>query len=42
MSQYHPDKLSGQGVPDEMIKVATERSQEIQAAYDIIKKARKN
>lgn len=41
MSQYHPDKLAGQGVPDEMIKVATERSQEIQAAYDVIKKARK-
>ena len=41
MSQYHPDKLSGQGVPEEMIKVATERSQEIQAAYDTVKKARK-
>ena len=40
MSQYHPDKLAGQGVPDEMIKVATERSQEIQAAYDTVKKAR--
>ncbi|HEY7773828.1 MAG TPA: co-chaperone DjlA [Marinagarivorans sp.] len=42
MSQYHPDKLSGQGVPHEMLKVATERSQEIQAAYDTIKKARKD
>lgn len=41
MSQYHPDKLAGQGVPDEMIKVATERSQEIQAAYDVVKKSRK-
>jgi len=41
MSQYHPDKLSGQGVPQDMIKEATERSQEIQAAYDTIKKARK-
>lgn len=40
MSQYHPDKLVGQGVPEEMIKVATERSQEIQAAYDLIKKSR--
>lgn len=40
MSQYHPDKLAGQGVPEEMIKVATERSQEIQAAYDLIKKSR--
>ncbi|MCR6653959.1 MAG: co-chaperone DjlA [Cellvibrionaceae bacterium] len=40
MSQYHPDKLVGQGVPEEMVKVATERSQEIQAAYDLIKKSR--
>lgn len=40
MSQYHPDKLMGQGLPEEMIKSATERSQEIQAAYDLIKKSR--
>lgn len=40
MSQYHPDKLVGQGVPEEMVKVATERSQEVQAAYDLIKKQR--
>lgn len=40
MSQYHPDKLMGQGLPADMIKAATERSQEIQAAYDLIKKAR--
>lgn len=40
MSQYHPDKLIGQGLPEDMIKAATERSQEIQAAYDLIKKMR--
>lgn len=40
MSQFHPDKLAGQGVPEEMVKVATERSQEIQAAYELIKKSR--
>lgn len=40
MNQYHPDKLMGQGVPDDMIEAATERSQEIQRAYDEIKKAR--
>lgn len=40
MSQYHPDKLTGQGVPQDMINEATERSQEIQAAYDLIKKSR--
>ena len=41
MSQHHPDKLIAQGVPDEMLKVATEKSQEIQVAYDLIKKYRK-
>jgi DnaJ like chaperone protein len=40
MSEYHPDKLIGQGMPDDMIKAATERAQEIQAAYDLIKKSR--
>lgn len=39
MSEYHPDKLAGQGVPQEVLKVATARSQEIQAAYDMIKKS---
>ena len=38
--EYHPDKLMGQGLPEAMIKEATERSQEIQAAYDMIKKSR--
>lgn len=40
MSQYHPDKLMGQGVPEEMIAVATEQAQEVQTAYDLIKKNR--
>ncbi len=40
MSQYHPDKLIGQGMPEDMIKAATERSQEIQKAYDVVKKSR--
>tara|TARA_R110001592_G_scaffold363170_1_gene680912 strand:+ start:10425 stop:11135 length:711 start_codon:yes stop_codon:yes gene_type:complete len=38
MSQYHPDKLMGQGVPEDMIQVATEKTQEVQSAYDLIKK----
>lgn len=42
MSQYHPDKLAGQGLPDSAVKEATERSQEIQAAYDMIKKSRQS
>lgn len=42
MSEYHPDKLIGQGLPDDMVKAATERTQEIQAAYDLIKKSRRS
>lgn len=38
--EFHPDKLMGQGLPEEMINEATERSQEIQTAYDLIKKSR--
>lgn len=40
MSQYHPDKLIGQGMPEDMIAMATEQSKEIQVAYDLIKKSR--
>lgn len=40
MSQYHPDKLIGQGLPEDMIAVATEQAKEIQVAYDLIKKQR--
>jgi DnaJ like chaperone protein len=40
MSQHHPDKLAGQGLPEDAIKAATERSQEIRAAYDLVKKSR--
>jgi DnaJ like chaperone protein len=40
MSENHPDKLIAKGVPEDMIKLATERSQEIQAAYEMIKKSR--
>lgn len=41
MSQYHPDKLIGQGLPDDMIAMATEQAKEIQLAHDLIKKHRK-
>ena len=40
MSQYHPDKLIGQGLPEDMIAMATEQAKEIQLAYDLIKKSR--
>jgi len=40
MSQNHPDKLIAQGVPEDMVKLATEKSQDIQNAYERIKKER--
>lgn len=40
MSEFHPDKLTGQGMPEDMVQMATERSKEIQAAYDLIKQNR--
>ncbi|MGI9293930.1 MAG: co-chaperone DjlA [Pseudomonadales bacterium] len=41
MSQHHPDKLIAKGLPDDMIELATEKTQEIQSAYDVIEKQRK-
>src|SRR5690606_37465276 len=40
MGQHHPDRLIAQGVPEDMIKLATEKSQEIQVAYDLIQRER--
>jgi DnaJ like chaperone protein len=40
MSENHPDKLIAEGVPDELLRVATERAQEITAAYEVIQQSR--
>lgn len=40
MSQHHPDKLIAKGLPEEMLKIAKEKTQEIQAAYEEIKLAK--
>jgi DnaJ like chaperone protein len=40
MSQHHPDKLVAKGLPDEMIKDATAKTQQIKAAYEQIRKTR--
>ncbi len=40
MNQHHPDKLVAKGLPDEMIDLATEKTQEIKAAYELIKENR--
>lgn len=41
MNEHHPDKLVAKGLPPEMMKMATEKTQKIQEAYDIVEKARK-
>ncbi len=40
MSQHHPDKLIAKGLPEEMIELATDKTQEIQKAYERIKQYR--
>ncbi len=40
MSRHHPDKLASQGLPEEMMRAATERTQQIKAAWDAVRKAR--
>ena len=40
MSRHHPDKLVAKGLPDEMLKLATEKTQQIHKAYDRIKESR--
>jgi DnaJ like chaperone protein len=41
MNRHHPDKLVAKGLPDEMISMATEKTQEIKAAYETVRSARK-
>lgn len=40
MNQHHPDKLVSKGLPEEMLRLAKERTQQIRSAYDRIRKAR--
>jgi DnaJ like chaperone protein len=41
MSQNHPDKLVAKGLPEEMMKLAKEKTQKITKAYETIQEARK-
>ena len=41
MSQHHPDKLVAKGLPEEMIKLANQKTGEIKNAYEQIKNSRK-
>ena len=40
MAQNHPDKLVAKGLPPEMMEVAKRKTQDIQYAYEIVKKER--
>lgn len=40
MNQHHPDKLVSKGLPEEMIKIAEQRTHEIRQAYVRIKEER--
>lgn len=40
MSRHHPDKLASSGLPESKIKMAKEKTQQIRAAYDLIRQER--
>lgn len=40
MAEHHPDKLVAKGLPPEMMEMAKQKTQAIQAAYDLIKRAK--
>ena len=42
MNQHHPDKLVARGMPEEMVKLATEKTQEIRKAWERVRKSRAN
>ncbi|MBU2223353.1 MAG: co-chaperone DjlA, partial [Gammaproteobacteria bacterium] len=42
MAQHHPDKLMSQGLPKEMMELAKRKTQDIQAAYELITQHRQN
>ncbi len=37
MSRHHPDKLQANGLPESMLERAKERTQQIQAAYELVR-----
>ncbi len=37
MNQHHPDKLVAKGLPEEMIEIATQKTQDIKSAYELVK-----
>jgi DnaJ like chaperone protein len=41
MNRHHPDKLVAKGLPEEMMKLATDKTSEIQSAWEEIREHRK-
>ena len=41
MNRHHPDKLVAKGLPEEMMKLATDKTSEIQSAWEQIREHRK-
>ena len=41
MNQHHPDKMIARGLPEEMLTMATEKTQTIHTAYEMIQKQNK-
>ena len=42
VSQYHPHKLVSRGLPEEMMDIAKRKTQDIQAAYELINQHRQD
>jgi DnaJ like chaperone protein len=40
MNQHHPDKLVSKGLPESMIDLAEQRTQQIRAAYERVREER--
>lgn len=40
LNQHHPDKLVAKGLPEEMMKLAAQKTHEIKTAYEQVKEAR--
>ncbi|MBK1705689.1 co-chaperone DjlA [Halochromatium glycolicum] len=40
LSEHHPDKLVSKGLPEEMMKMAAQKTHEIRRAYEMIQEAR--
>ena len=41
MSRHHPDKLVAKGLPEEMMKIANQKTQDIKKAYERVKQSRR-